>query len=215
MQRQLPNALTVLRLFLAAGFFITLNQYRFYGHGVTPHSGVIWIALTLFILAAATDYLDGFLARKWKVESQFGRIMDPLCDKILIIGSFMMLAGPRFVIPDKPPHPLLSLNMASGVYPWMVVVILTRELLVTAIRSEMETGGSKFGAVMAGKLKMVLQAIAIPTLLVIVWLDPVANPLLGWVRDILVYLTVLVTILSGLPYVLSAKRMMRHIEPVK
>jgi phosphatidylglycerophosphate synthase len=105
--------------------------------------------------------------------------------------------------------------MASGVYPWMVVVILTRELLVTAIRSEMETGGSKFGAVMAGKLKMVLQAIAIPTLLVIVWLDPVANPLLGWVRDILVYLTVLVTILSGLPYVLSAKRMMRHIEPVK
>ena len=214
MYRQLPNALTVMRLVLAAIFFVVLNQYRYEGAGGEPHTVIIWTSITLFIFAAATDWLDGYLARKWKVESQFGRIMDPFCDKVLVIGAFILLTGPRFVIPEREPHPLLSLNMASGVYPWMVVVILSRELLVTAIRSEMETGGTKFGANIAGKAKMVLQAIAVPVLMLIMWLDPVAHPALGWVRDVFVYATVIVTILSGIPYVISAKWMMKKIEPV-
>lgn len=215
MYRQLPNALTVLRLLLAAVFFVVLNQYRYDVPMDEPHTVILFASMVLFILAAATDYLDGYLARKWKVESQFGRIMDPFCDKILVIGAFIFLAGPRFVIPEKDPHPFFSLNMASGVYPWMVVVILARELLVTAIRSEIESGGAHFGANFAGKAKLVLQAIAIPVLLFILWLDPVEHLWLGWVRDVLVYITVIATILSGIPYVTSARRMMRNIEAVE
>ena len=215
MYRQLPNALTVFRLLLAAVFFLVLNQYRYDLPPGEPHTVIIFLSIGLFILAAATDWLDGYLARKWKVESQFGRIMDPFCDKILVIGAFIFLAGPRFVIPEKEPHPFFSLNMATGVYPWMVVVILARELLVTAIRSEIESGGAKFGANIAGKAKLVLQAVAIPVLLFILWLDPVERPWLGWVRDVLVYVTIIATILSGIPYVTSARRMMRRIEAVE
>ncbi len=129
----LPNALTVLRLVLAAGFFAALNAYRY------PDQGVPWanIAIVLFILAAVTDALDGALARRWEVISTFGRIMDPFCDKVLILGAFIYLAGPRFVDPDWVAEGSFF-TMTTGVYPWMVVVLLARELLVTGIRGVVE-----------------------------------------------------------------------------
>lgn len=208
MRRQLPNALTLLRLLLAAVFFVVLTLYR-YEPKSDPHTGVLFTALTLFILAAITDWLDGYLARRWHVESRFGRIMDPVCDKVLVIGAFICLAGPRFIIPDKPPNPLLSLNMATGIYPWMVVLILARELLVTSIRGELEGTGHKFGANLWGKLKMILQSIVIPIVLGIVWLDPMEHRWASITRDVLVYTTVAVTLVSGWPYVVAARRAMR------
>jgi CDP-diacylglycerol---glycerol-3-phosphate 3-phosphatidyltransferase len=205
MHRNLPNALTILRLVLATIFFIVLNQYR-YEPAASPHTGILWASIILFSLAAITDMLDGYLARRWHVESRFGRIMDPFCDKVLIIGAFIFLAGPRFIIPDKPPNPLLSLNMVTGIYPWMVVVILARELLVTGIRDEMEGSGVRFGANLWGKLKMILQSTAIPLVLLLVWLDPVEHRPAAVTRDVLVYATVIVTALSGWPYVVAARR---------
>ncbi|MFA7238313.1 MAG: CDP-alcohol phosphatidyltransferase family protein, partial [Phycisphaeraceae bacterium] len=143
-------------------------------------------------------------------ESMFGRIIDPVADKILIIGAFMFLAGPRFVIPEKVgAHAVL--NMVSGVYPWMVVVILLRELLVTSIRAALESRGIDFRAKRSGKWKMILQAFAIPAIIVMVWLDPISHPELGWARDVLVYLTVIVTIISGVPYVFGARKAMGEI----
>lgn len=209
--RQLPNQLTMLRLVLAAVFFVMLNCYRY---GAGSPAWLIPVAIVIFILAAITDSLDGYLARRWHVESKFGRIMDPFCDKVLVIGAFVYLAGPRFVIPGAIGEADISfLSMASGVYPWMVAVILARELLVTAIRGELEGEGVKFGANIFGKLKMILQSIVIPIVLLIVWLDEwyAGNPggvdqLLYWVRDILVYLTVIVTVISGLPYITGAAR---------
>ena len=210
MYRQLPNLLTLLRLALAAVFFIVLNQYR-YGDTQTDGAAVLWASLVLFVLAAATDWLDGFLARRWQVESQFGRIMDPFCDKVLVIGAFIYLAGPRFVIPQRAEAAEL-LTMVTGVYPWMVVIILARELLVTAIRGELEHRGTAFGANIFGKLKMTLQSITVPVILFIVWLDPVERQWVAFIRDGLVYLTVLATILSGLPYVVNACRAMQPAE---
>jgi len=204
--RQLPNQLTMLRLVLAAVFFVLLNCYRY---GAESPTWLIPVAIVIFILAAITDSLDGYLARRWNVESKFGRIMDPFCDKVLVIGAFVYLAGPRFVIPGAIVEPDISfLSMASGVYPWMVAVILSRELLVTAIRGELESEGVKFGANVFGKLKMILQSIVIPVVLLIVWLDPRTDPWqwTAWVRDILVYLTVIVTVISGLPYITGAAR---------
>lgn len=207
MYRQLPNALTVLRLVLAAAFFVVLNVYR-YPDG--PGWALV-VAFVLFILAAVTDALDGSLARRWKVESTFGRIMDPFCDKVLVIGAFVYLTGPRFVDPSRVAD---FQNMVTGVYPWMVAVILARELLVTSVRGELEGQGVKFGANLWGKLKMILQAIAIPTVIAIVWLDPRApgHAWMEWVRDFVVYATVVVTVLSGWPYVVSAARGMRDVK---
>lgn len=209
MYRQLPNQLTVLRLVLAGVFLFVLNQYRYQSD--TP-GWLLLLAIVVFVLAAFTDLLDGYLARRWGVESTFGRIMDPFCDKVLIIGGFIYLAGPRFVIPQAIESGSI-LTMASGVYPWMVAVILARELLVTGVRDEMESQGVRFGASLTGKLKMVLQSVTIPVVLLIVYLDPASRPWLAWVRDTLVYLTVLVTLLSGLPYIFRATRAVRSRDP--
>ncbi len=206
MRRQLPNALTLLRLLLAGLFFCILNFYRF----PLVHRWALICAGVIFIVAVITDALDGYLARRWQVESTFGRIMDPFCDKVLVLGAFIYLSGPRFVIPEAAARGDFF-NMASGVYPWMVALILARELLVTGIRGEMEGRGVKFGAQVWGKWKMILQSLVVPVVLAIVWLNPTqpGHEWLSHVRDGLVYLTVLVTVVSGLPYVMAGKRAMR------
>jgi len=209
MYQQVPNALTLARLVLAGVFFVVLNQYRYVGDG--SGSGLLLAAFVLFIIAAATDALDGFLARRWNAVTLFGRVMDPVCDKVLVIGAFMYLAGPRFVDVTIDGGEAAGITMVSGVYPWMVVVILLRELLVTSIRAAMEGQGIAFGAVWAGKWKMILQVIAIPVVLAAVWLGP-NEPWVAWTRDGLVWATVAVTIISGLPYVTGAMKAVRGRE---
>lgn len=210
MYRNLPNMLTIARAVLAAIFFVILNLYR-YPHGP---AWAIWTGFGLFIVAAITDALDGYLARKWKVESQFGRIMDPFCDKVLVLGAFIYLAGPRFVDPSvsiSADSGFFPANMVSGVYPWMVALILARELLVTGIRGELEAKGIKFGANWWGKAKFILQAIIVPFLLFFVAMDPneSGHEWMATTRDILVYATVIVTVVSGWPYV---KGVMTHMD---
>lgn len=201
-RRSLPNALTVLRLVLAAAFFAALNSYRYPGH----HT--LWgnMAVGIFILAAITDALDGWLARRWKVESVFGRIMDPFCDKVLVLGAFIYLAGPRFAVAQTDSDADV-VTMATGIYPWMVVVILARELLVTGLRGQAESMGVSFASTWSGKWKMILQSIAIPVVLfAVVNLDTVQRPWAMWVCTAVVYLTVAVTAWSGLPYLLRARK---------
>lgn len=201
----------MLRLVLAAVFFVLLAFYRF----DDQRYGLLIPAVILFIAAAVTDALDGMLARRWQVESKFGRIMDPFCDKVLILGALMFLAGPGFgfyVWMSVDGLAELGTHQVSGVYPWMVVVILARELLVTGIRGEMEGSGHKFGANLWGKLKMILQAIVVPIVLLIVYLldsEAYLADWLNWTRDVLVYATVAVTVLSGIPYMTGAYRVTR------
>jgi CDP-diacylglycerol--glycerol-3-phosphate 3-phosphatidyltransferase len=203
MQRKhLPNLLTMLRLVFAAAFFGVLQLYRYAADPPSP-GWVLPVAIVLFILAAVTDALDGWLARRWDVVSKFGRIMDPFCDKILILGAVIYLASPRFLDPAAVEAGAFR-TMVSGVYPWMVVLVLARELLVTGIRGEVEKAGVAFGANWVGKLKMILQSVVVPVVLVIVALDPADHAWMGWVRDVLVYATVIVTVLSGLPYITGA-----------
>jgi len=222
MYRNLPNLLTIARLILAFVFFLILGVYR-YDDGP---NWALWTATILFIVAAGTDFLDGYLARRWHVESQFGRIMDPFCDKVLILGAFIYLAGPRFVDPIAIKEPqelafhILKGNMVSGIYPWMVALILARELLVTGIRGELEAKGVKFGANIWGKAKMVLQACVVPLVLLIIFLfsrytaagDREARAVLAIIRNALVYITVFVSVMSGVPYVTGAMRQMREMK---
>ncbi|MHC4082537.1 MAG: CDP-alcohol phosphatidyltransferase family protein [Planctomycetota bacterium] len=207
-RRSLPNSLTMLRLVLAAAFFATLNAYRY------PDENIVWahIAVWLFILAAITDSLDGYLARKWDVTSTFGRIMDPFCDKVLILGGFIYMAGPRFLVPQWVEEGSFF-TMATGVYPWMVAVMLARELLVTGFRGEAEAMGVSFGSNWWGKWKMILQSITIPTVIFFAITfktgeDRTISLAARWFCYGLVYLTVVVTIGSGLPYVLRLRQIM-------
>jgi CDP-diacylglycerol--glycerol-3-phosphate 3-phosphatidyltransferase len=205
--QQLPNALTVARLLLAAAFFGALNAYRF------PDTNILWgnVAIVFFILAAITDALDGYLARKWHVESTFGRIMDPFCDKVLILGAFIYLAGPRFIVDERIVEGDSVFVMATSVYPWMVVVILARELLVTGIRGLVEGEGVAFKTSWSGKAKMILQSIIVPIVLcLVINFNPAENAWADWLCTGLVYLTVVVTVWSGVPYVMGLRAVVRQ-----
>ena len=92
-RNNIPNLLTILRLVLAAAMFVLLAFYQF-------NTGVAWLlipAFVLFIAAAITDALDGYYARKWEVVSKFGRIMDPFCDKVLVLGALVFPCGTAFL----------------------------------------------------------------------------------------------------------------------
>ena len=155
----------------------------------------------MFLVAAATDAVDGYLARRWNVVSVFGRIMDPFADKLLVIEAFVYLAGPGFRSG--------SVHL-SRVEPWMVAVILARELRVTSIRAAFESQGVSFAASWSGKWKMILQSVCVPVVLLLI--NYVQAPFaseLTWshrVIQMMVYATVAVTAWSALPYIVRAIR---------
>lgn len=209
LQRQLPNALTVSRLALAAGFFAVLTPWRYADSPLVKGHSPDWrllLAAGLFIAAAVTDALDGHLARKWNVISVFGRVMDPFADKVLVLGAFVYLAGPGFQGPERP---------MSGVAPWMAVVILARELLVTSIRAVAESKGIPFPATASGKWKMILQSVCVPLVLVLLNVAPAIDAAwpLAAIRAT-VWATVIVTAWSGIPYITRGMAAMRTNPPV-
>jgi CDP-diacylglycerol--glycerol-3-phosphate 3-phosphatidyltransferase len=204
-KRRIPNAITMMRILIAGAFFAVLGGYRF------PEQGILWgnVAIALFVIAAMTDFIDGYLARKWNVVSMFGRLMDPFCDKVLVLGTFIYFAGPRFSV-DAWVESDQLLTMATGVYPWMVVVIIARELLVTSIRGVLESMGHKGGAKWAGKVKMVFQSFALPLiLLLVVNFNPEKHESVMLVINILAWMLLTITVWSGLPYVTGLVAVMR------
>ena len=187
----------MMRILLAGAFFAVLGGYRY------PDQGILWgnVAIALFVIAAMTDFVDGYLARKWNVVSMFGRLMDPFCDKVLILGTFIYFAGPRFSVESWVESERL-LTMATGIYPWMVVVIIARELLVTSIRSVLESMGHSGSAKWSGKIKMIFQSFALPLiLLLVVNFNPSQYEGVMLTINILAWLLLVITVWSGLPYI--------------
>ncbi len=187
----IPNQLTASRFVLAIALFVLIAQEEW-----------VW-CIGVFALAALTDWLDGYLARRWELGSTLGRNLDPLVDKILICGAF------TFLIPVA----------GAAVYPWMVVVVISRELVVTSLRSFFETRGGKFGADWLGKLKMGLQCAALLAVFLHLALPEVAPETYSrsWVlimllRDVLLYAMVIATVLSGLQYLWRAAMLLRAEE---
>lgn len=191
----LPNQLTWMRLLLSVVMFGLLAFARGYGHD----QAIYVAALVMFAVAAGTDALDGYLARKYNLVTTLGRILDPFADKVFVCGTFIFLAA----IPQ------------SGVVPWMTVVIVGRELLVTALRSFLEQQGADFSATFSGKLKMILQCAAVAlSLLSLAWLAgrPTGAELpaaFAWARDLSVWGAVALTVISGVAYVRTAVRLLR------
>ena len=147
------------------------------------------------------DILDGVLARWLHQVTPLGRVLDPVVDKVMVCGSFVLFAASNFELEGR--------NI-TDVQPWMVIVLLIREFLVSAIRSHAESQGTAFGANWAGKLKMVVQSTTICVIL----------GQLGWqidklepVRTACVWLTVIVTALSIITYARQARSFLHASVP--
>jgi CDP-diacylglycerol---glycerol-3-phosphate 3-phosphatidyltransferase len=182
----LPNQLTSLRLVLAIVLFGFMA------------CGWFWIGFWLFLVAAGTDWFDGYFARKYGLVTTLGRILDPFADKVIICGTFILLAAVSRLT-----------EMPWGLQAWMVVVIVGRELLVTALRSFIEERGGDFSARMSGKWKMLLQCVAAAACLLWLSYDPTKQPAPEWIRWVLiasVWSSLVLTIYSGAVYVRAAAR---------
>jgi CDP-diacylglycerol--glycerol-3-phosphate 3-phosphatidyltransferase len=205
----LPNQLTWARLILAAVMFAVIAMQHYFA------------GMVLFIIAAGTDWLDGYFARKYNQVTTLGRILDPFADKVIICGTFIYLAA----IAD-----MQQGMWPSGTFllPTMAVIVVGRELLVTALRSFIEQQGGDFSAQMSGKLKMVLQCIAAGvSLFYLSRNDGVGQQIVRFVSEVtyrsaetwlavlqwamigFIWSAVVMTVWSGVGYVVTAVRLLR------
>ncbi len=190
-----PNKISAARLLLSFILF-ALIPLQFY-----------WASLVLFVVAASTDWVDGWYARKHNQVTQLGRILDPFCDKILICGAYILIAV-------EMAHLFPWYAMIAG---WMAVVVVGRELLVTVLRSLIEGAGGDFSARMAGKLKMWFQCFAVGACLIALAMKDgdVTNsipPWLNWTVIVTVWVSIVSTLYSGYLYVAGATHIV--IRPV-
>lgn len=169
----LPNKITIIRV-IAVPFFVVLFNLNY-----------AFPAAILFCIASATDALDGYIARKRGLVTNFGKIMDPLADKIIVIAAFILL-------------------VQSGKIPgWMIIVILAREFIVAGLRTVAAVDGIVIAAGIWGKLKTATQMLAIPFLIVDNW----PFEMIGiHVDQILLWLCVALTVISGIEYIYKNRR---------
>ncbi|HEV2858268.1 MAG TPA: CDP-diacylglycerol--glycerol-3-phosphate 3-phosphatidyltransferase [Solirubrobacterales bacterium] len=173
----LPNFLTLLRILAVPVVVVALL-------GETPNGDAF--AAAVFALAALTDGLDGYFARSRDSVTTFGKLMDPLADKLLITAA------------------LLSLVSLHRLAPWIAMVIIAREIAVTGLRAIAAERGLVIAASWLGKLKTVLQIAAVIALIA-------ADPSPFWV-DVLVYVAVAVTVVSGADYFFGLRRRIEELE---
>jgi CDP-diacylglycerol--glycerol-3-phosphate 3-phosphatidyltransferase len=187
-----PNLLSAARLALAIVLFVAIEQ------------GWQQAALALFLIAASTDWIDGWWARRFHQVSRLGRIFDPLVDKVIICGAYVLLAAAT----------------ETAIAPWMAVVVVVRELVVTAVRAEMERAGRDFSAAFSGKLKMVLQCAAVALELAArawpEWQPAAILPAVGSLRQLAIVVSwaaVIATVWSGLEYLVAARGLLTGSTP--
>ena len=182
-----PNKLTLSRIVLSLVLFVFLLL------------GFYKTSFVLFVITAATDWIDGYWARKYGQITKLGRVLDPFADKLFICGSYILLAG----IPA-----LESGDFPAAIAPWMAVVVVGRELLVTTMRAFIEQEGGDFSAKWVGKWKMVLQCLAAGWSIVhLTYVDQAANTWStippAWMTHgltITVWASVLLTLYSAVGY---------------
>jgi CDP-diacylglycerol--glycerol-3-phosphate 3-phosphatidyltransferase len=167
----LPNVLTVLRILLVPVVVVALLDE-------TPNGDLL--AAIVFALASVTDWVDGYLARSRGSITTFGKLMDPIADKLLVVGA------------------LVSLVSLDRLQAWVAMVIIARELAVTMSRMAATGQGVVIAANRWGKVKTALQVLMIFLLITVS-----GSPL--WL-DVLVYVTVAVTVISGLEYFFGLRR---------
>lgn len=174
-KKYIPNILTSARFPMAAAcFYFALN--------LLPESQMV--SLAIFITASITDFFDGYLARKWNIVSNFGKIADPIADKALTLGT-------------------MSAFWAAGVFPlWALIIIMLREISITVIRLRLLPKNIVLAAIYSGKLKTVLQI----TVLIVIYLFNILSIHGHTVEKLLILLTVIITVYSGAEFFVRNNR---------
>lgn len=175
-----PNRLTVLRMVAVPGVVYFLSWRTFNGDV---------FACVLFSLAAITDWFDGYLARAYKAVTIFGKLMDPLADKFLVVSSLIML------------------QQLGRIHPYLVIVLICREMGITSLRALASAEGIIISAGKGGKWKAALQMIAIPFLIVQIPLFGITDS--DRVGTILMYVSVALSLTSASTYVIEFFRVLR------
>ena len=179
----LPNLITLSRFVLSFVLFAMMWK------------GDLWIAsAVLFSVAAATDFLDGYIARRYQLVTTLGRILDPFVDKIIICGAFVFL---------------LERSTQSGVNGWMVIAVIGREMFVTGLRSFLEQHGRDFSAVWSGKIKMALQCLAVVVALLSMDSEFATDQFMQ-IRNALLWITAIFTVYTGALYAWRGFRMLAN-----
>lgn len=176
----LPNKLTVLRVLMIPFFVVFM---------LLPIAGTYdkWIALGLFIIASLTDMLDGKIARKYNLVTNFGKFMDPLADKLLVCSALICLID-------------------TGAIPsWMVIVIIAREFIISGFRLIASDNGVVIAASYWGKFKTVFQMVMI--CLMIADLE-----VLALVTDIVMWIALILTVVSLLDYLMKNKGILQEVK---
>lgn len=172
----LPNKLTMGRIFAIPVFIVVfLTDYRY-------------AAAVIFILAALTDMLDGYIARKRNLVTNFGKLMDPLADKLLVMSALICLA------------------QVGDVPGWMVIVILGREFIITGMRQVAAAQGIVIAAGTTGKIKTITQMIAIPLLILENWPFSMLGADIP-MDAIFLWIALIMTIVSGAEYIMKNKQL--------
>jgi len=194
MRINLPNQITIARFFMAIAFLLLLTFFD-----LAHRQQMIWMldaAFVLFVVAALSDILDGYLARRQDQVTAFGRILDPFVDKILVVGAFVLLLGSGFR--DEHGHSV------TGLQAWMVVIIVARELLVSGLRGFSESQGKPYAANWWGKSKMVTQSTTVGWVIMSVgrWRD------VDWIRvgrPIIIWAMLALTVASVVAYLFASR----------
>ena len=192
------NKITMGRLVLAIGLFALMTVMEVDGrHAIL----MLIVSMLLFIAVVVSDALDGYYARKLKQVSDFGRVADPAVDKIAVCGTLILLTSAEWA------RPVLA--------PWMVVLIVTREFVINGLRGFVESRGIDFSASWPGKLKMIVQSVAIPSIflfkIVELWL-PEQTLAVDGARILavaLIWAAIVLTFYSGIEYITKAARLLR------
>ncbi len=183
----IPNLITILRLALTVVGLVIVALWPVEGDLAELKAFQVWFPFSLFLFAAVTDFVDGYLARSLGQVSVLGRILDPLADKILIAGGLILLLPHAFRIPGLLPA-------------WLVVVVVSREILVSSIRGMIESQGKSFAADGWGKWKMVAQCFYLESLMAFIggwtWCRPIA--------EVSLWVVLVLTTLSALNYLKKA-----------
>jgi len=189
----IPNLITIFRLFLTAVFIIAVTV------GGNLASAV---ALISFIIAAVSDWLDGYLARKMNLVTSLGKLLDPLADKILVSAGFVYLTA------------------ASLCPVWVTCTIIGREFMVTGLRQIAVEQGSVIAADRLGKWKTTFQLIFIIGSLTHIALLNLNSPIIGWLQwlaapanhiiPVCLWISVVLTIISGANYLWAGRKLLSH-----
>lgn len=174
----LPNTLTTIRMILIVPFVMIMQ--------ITPDGNGRFAALAIFIIASMTDFLDGYIARKNHLVTNFGKFMDPLADKLLVCSAMICL-------------------ISTGQLPaWIVIIIISREFIISGFRLIASDNGVVIAASYWGKFKTTFQM-----LMVIVLIIDIPNPVFDVIGTVLIYVALALTIISLIDYIIKNKDVLK------